>query len=44
MLSFTGSAKVGWGLKQKAGKKKVGKKKVTLELSGNAGVIVHFRC
>ena len=36
MLSFTGSAKVGWALKQKAGKKKV-----TLELGGNAGVIVH---
>src|SRR6201987_818275 len=36
MLTFTGSAKVGWALKQKAGKKKV-----TLELGGNAGVIVH---
>jgi acyl-CoA reductase-like NAD-dependent aldehyde dehydrogenase len=36
MLSFTGSAKVGWALKQKAEKKKV-----TLELGGNAGVIVH---
>src|ERR1700746_1409229 len=36
MLIFTGSAKVGWALKQKAGKKKV-----TLELGGNAGVIVH---
>ncbi|MBI2430184.1 MAG: aldehyde dehydrogenase family protein [Ignavibacteriales bacterium] len=35
MLSFTGSAKVGWMLKQKAGKKKV-----ILELGGNAGVIV----
>lgn len=35
MLSFTGSAKVGWMLKQKAGKKKV-----VLELGGNAGVIV----
>lgn len=35
MLSFTGSAKVGWLLKQKAGKKKV-----VLELGGNAGVIV----
>jgi acyl-CoA reductase-like NAD-dependent aldehyde dehydrogenase len=35
-LTFTGSAKVGWALKQKAGKKKV-----TLELGGNAGVIVH---
>ncbi|MGA8142995.1 MAG: aldehyde dehydrogenase family protein [Candidatus Acidiferrales bacterium] len=36
MLTFTGSGKVGWALKQKAGKKKV-----TLELGGNAGVIVH---
>ena len=36
MLSFTGSAVVGWDLKQKAGKKRV-----TLELGGNAGVIVH---
>ena len=36
MLTFTGSAKVGWALKQKAEKKKV-----TLELGGNAGVIVH---
>lgn len=35
MLSFTGSAKIGWMLKQKAGKKKV-----VLELGGNAGVIV----
>ncbi|MDD8019177.1 MAG: aldehyde dehydrogenase family protein [Bacteroidota bacterium] len=35
MLSFTGSAKVGWMLKQKAGKKKV-----VLELGGNAAVIV----
>jgi acyl-CoA reductase-like NAD-dependent aldehyde dehydrogenase len=35
MLTFTGSGKVGWALKQKAGKKKV-----TLELGGNAGVIV----
>jgi glyceraldehyde-3-phosphate dehydrogenase (NADP+) len=35
MLSFTGSARVGWELKQKAGKKKV-----TLELGGNAAVIV----
>lgn len=35
MLSFTGSATVGWMLKQKAGKKKV-----LLELGGNAGVIV----
>jgi glyceraldehyde-3-phosphate dehydrogenase (NADP+) len=36
MLSFTGSAKVGWLLKGKAGKKKV-----LLELGGNAGVIIH---
>jgi len=36
MLSFTGSAAVGWELKKRAGKKRV-----TLELGGNAGVIVH---
>ncbi len=36
MLTFTGSAEVGWDLKKKAGKKRV-----TLELGGNAGVIVH---
>jgi acyl-CoA reductase-like NAD-dependent aldehyde dehydrogenase len=36
MLSFTGSAAVGWELKKKAGKKRV-----ALELGGNAGVIVH---
>ncbi len=36
MVSFTGSARVGWMLKSK-----VGKKKVVLELGGNAGVIVH---
>jgi glyceraldehyde-3-phosphate dehydrogenase (NADP+) len=36
MLSFTGSVPVGWALKQKSGKKKV-----TLELGGNAAVIVH---
>ncbi|MCC6140830.1 MAG: aldehyde dehydrogenase family protein [Nitrospira sp.] len=35
LLSFTGSAPVGWMLKAKCGKKKV-----TLELGGNAGVIV----
>jgi glyceraldehyde-3-phosphate dehydrogenase (NADP+) len=35
MLSFTGSADIGWKLKEKAGKKKV-----TLELGGNAAVIV----
>ena len=36
LLSFTGSAAVGWEIK-----KRVGKKKVLLELGGNAGVIVH---
>ncbi len=36
MLSFTGSGAVGWALKSKSGKKKV-----ALELGGNAGVIVH---
>ncbi len=36
MLSFTGSAAVGWALKQKSGKKRV-----VLELGGNAGVIIH---
>ena len=35
-LSFTGSCPVGWHLKEIAGKKKVG-----LELGGNAAVIVH---
>lgn len=35
LLSFTGSAAVGWRLKSKCGKKKV-----VLELGGNAGVIV----
>lgn len=35
LLSFTGSAAVGWMLKAKSGKKKV-----VLELGGNAGVIV----
>ena len=35
MLSFTGSPSVGWMLKSKAGKKKV-----LLELGGNAGAIV----
>ena len=35
LLSFTGSAAVGWMLKAKCGKKKV-----TLELGGNAGVVV----
>jgi len=36
MLSFTGSAAVGWSLKSK-----INKKKALLELGGNAGVIVH---
>jgi glyceraldehyde-3-phosphate dehydrogenase (NADP+) len=36
LLSFTGSAKVGWELKTKSGKKKV-----VLELGGNAAVIIH---
>ncbi|MBI5184044.1 MAG: aldehyde dehydrogenase family protein [Nitrospinae bacterium] len=36
MLTFTGSTDVGWYLKEKANKKKV-----ILELGGNAGVIVH---
>ena len=36
MLSFTGSAAVGWQLKAQAGKKRV-----TLELGGNAAVLVH---
>lgn len=35
-LTFTGSAAVGWHLKAKALKKKV-----TLELGGNAGVVIH---
>ena len=35
LLTFTGSPAVGWSLKSKAGKKKV-----TLELGGNAGVII----
>lgn len=36
LISFTGSAAVGWQIKKNAGKKKV-----MLELGGNAGVIVH---
>ena len=36
LLTFTGSGAVGWALKRKAGKKKV-----LLELGGNAGVVVH---
>jgi glyceraldehyde-3-phosphate dehydrogenase (NADP+) len=34
-VSFTGSAEIGWGIKEKAYKKKV-----TLELGGNAAVII----
>ncbi|HKI90996.1 MAG TPA: aldehyde dehydrogenase family protein [Gaiellaceae bacterium] len=36
LLTFTGSPVVGWGLKSRAGRKRV-----TLELGGNAAVIVH---
>jgi acyl-CoA reductase-like NAD-dependent aldehyde dehydrogenase len=36
LISFTGSVPVGWDIKRRAGKKKV-----TLELGGNAGAIVH---
>lgn len=36
LLTFTGSPAVGWGLKARAGRKRV-----TLELGGNAAVIVH---
>lgn len=35
MLTFTGSPEVGWKMKNQAGKKKI-----TLELGGNAGVII----
>ncbi|MGH7822267.1 MAG: aldehyde dehydrogenase family protein, partial [Candidatus Binatia bacterium] len=35
MLSFTGGVRTGWGLKTAAGKKKV-----TLELGGNAGLVI----
>lgn len=35
MLSFTGSPDVGWKMKEQSGKKKI-----TLELGGNAGIIV----
>ncbi len=38
MLSFTGSPNVGWDMKSRAGKKRV-----VLELGGNAGVIVDRR-
>ncbi|HVO59892.1 MAG TPA: aldehyde dehydrogenase family protein [Terriglobales bacterium] len=36
LISFTGSASVGWAIKRNSGKKKA-----ILELGGNAGVIVH---
>jgi len=36
MLTFTGSSKVGWGLRSRAGFKRV-----VLELGGNAAVLVH---
>lgn len=36
MISFTGSPVVGWALKNQSGRKKI-----ALELGGNAGVIVH---
>ncbi|HUM04858.1 MAG TPA: aldehyde dehydrogenase family protein [Terriglobales bacterium] len=39
LISFTGSAAVGWEIKNKAGKKKV-----ALELGGNSAVIVHRDC
>ncbi len=35
MISFTGSPEVGWKMKEQSGKKKI-----TLELGGNAGIIV----
>ena len=35
-LTFTGSPAVGWELKRRAGKKRI-----TLELGGNAGVVIH---
>ncbi|MDD1713734.1 MAG: aldehyde dehydrogenase family protein [Methanoregulaceae archaeon] len=38
-LNFTGSADVGWRLREMAGRKKV-----ILELGGNAAVIVHHDC
>ena len=39
MVSFTGSASVGWGLKSQAARKKV-----ALELGGNAAVVVEPDC
>ncbi|HET9495675.1 MAG TPA: aldehyde dehydrogenase family protein [Chloroflexia bacterium] len=37
LLTFTGSPAVGWDMKRRA----AGNKRVTLELGGNAGVIIH---
>lgn len=39
LVSFTGSAKVGWELKKHSGRKRV-----VLELGGNAALIVHSDC
>lgn len=39
MISFTGSPEVGWKMKEQSGKKKI-----VLELGGNAGVIVSDDC
>ncbi|MCD4745639.1 MAG: aldehyde dehydrogenase family protein [Bacteroidales bacterium] len=39
LLSFTGSPQVGWKMKKEAGKKKV-----VLELGGNAGVVITESC
>ena len=36
MVTFTGSPEVGWSIKNHAGRKRV-----TLELGGNAGVVIH---
>lgn len=36
LLTFTGSPAIGWDMKRRAGRKKV-----TLELGGNAGVVIH---
>jgi acyl-CoA reductase-like NAD-dependent aldehyde dehydrogenase len=37
LLTFTGSPAVGWDMKRRA----AGNKRVTLELGGNAGVVIH---
>jgi glyceraldehyde-3-phosphate dehydrogenase (NADP+) len=39
MFTFTGSGAAGWELKKRAGKKRV-----TLELGGNAAVVIHSDC